>query len=94
MPVPPTFRRNSRAPKSVVLHRANLGPSEVTQLRGLAVCRPPRALCDVAVSNPSGIDALKPVAKEARQRGLITDREISAMKGIVAYKKFVTALFQ
>ena len=94
MTVPPTFRRNSRFPKSVMLHRANLAAGEVTQLRGMAVCRPLRALCDVAASNPSSIDALKPVAKEARQRGLITEREISAMKGIAAHKKFVTALFQ
>ncbi|MCI0538043.1 MAG: hypothetical protein L0Z50_22735 [Verrucomicrobiales bacterium] len=94
MTVPLTFRRNSRAPKSVVLHRANIAPGEITQLRGLAVCRPLRALCDVAISNPSGIDALKPVAEEARRRGLITEREISAMKGVESQKQFVTALFQ
>ena len=94
MTVPLAFRRNSRIPKSVVLHRANIALGEVTQLRGLAVCRPLRALCDVASSNPSGVDELKPVAKEARRRGLITEREISAMKGIAAHKKFVTALFQ
>jgi len=90
--VPLTFRRNSRIPKSVVLHRGSLTAGEVTQLRGLAVCRPLRALCDVAAS--SGVEALKLVAKEARRRGLITEREISAMKGIAVYKKFVTALFQ
>jgi predicted transcriptional regulator of viral defense system len=94
MTVPLTFRRNSRVPKSVVLHRANIVPGEVTQLRGLTVCRPLRALCDVAASNPGGVDELKPVAKEARRRGLITEREISAMKGIAANKTLVTALFQ
>jgi predicted transcriptional regulator of viral defense system len=37
MTVPPTFRRNSSLPKSVVLHRAKFAPGEVTQLRGLTV---------------------------------------------------------
>src|SRR5208283_668393 len=79
MTVPPTFRRNSRLPKSVVLHQAKCASGEVTQLRGLTVCRPMRALCDVASSNPNSIDDLKPAAKEARQRGLITEHEISAI---------------
>jgi predicted transcriptional regulator of viral defense system len=94
MTVPPTFRRNSRLPKSVVLHRAKFASGEVTQLRGLTVCRPLRALCDVAGSNPNSIDDLKPAAKEARQRGLITEREISAIKGVAFCRKLVTDLLQ
>jgi predicted transcriptional regulator of viral defense system len=94
MTVPPTFRRNSRLPKSVVLHRAKFATGEVTQLRGLAVCRPLRALCDVASSNPNSVDDLKPAAKEARQRGLVTEREISAIKGIASCRKLITDLFQ
>ena len=92
--VPPTFRRNSRLPKSVVIHRARFASGEVTQLRGLTVCRPLRALCDVARSNPNSIEDLKPVAKEARQRGWITEREISALQGSELHKKLIVALFQ
>ncbi len=55
MIVPPTFRRNSRLPKSVVLYRDKFSSGEVTQLRGLTVCSPLRALCDVAGSNPNSI---------------------------------------
>jgi predicted transcriptional regulator of viral defense system len=94
MTVPPTFRRNSHLPKGVVLHWAGFAPEEITQLRGLTVCRPLRALCDVASSNPNGIDDLIPAAKEARRRGLITEREISAIKGIASCQKLVTTLFQ
>ncbi len=94
MTVPPTFRRNSILPKSVVLHRAKFAPGEVTQLRGLTVCRPLRALCDVASLNPNSIDDLKPAAKEARQRGLIPEREISAIKGIASCRELVTDLFR
>ncbi len=92
--VPPTFRRNNRLPKSVVLHRAKFASGEVTQLRGLTVCRPLRALCDAASSNPNSIDDLTPAAKEARQRGLITEREISTIKGISSCRNLVTDLLQ
>jgi len=72
MIVPPTFRRNSSPPKAVVLHRARLAPGEFTHLRGLTVCRPLRALCDLANANPDSVGDLWPVAVEARRRGLIT----------------------
>ena len=80
MSVPRTFRRNSPTPKAVVLHRATLAPAEVTRLRGLIVCRPLRALCDLASANPDTVADLRPIAVEARRRGLITGRELSAAK--------------
>ena len=83
MTVPPTFRRNSRPPKAVLLHRAELAPAELTQLRGLTLCRPLRALCDVASADPNAIEDLRQAAAEARRRGLITERETSAMKRLV-----------
>ena len=93
MTVPPTFRRNSRLPKSVVLHRAKFSVGEVTQLRGLEVCRPLRALCDIASSNPNSIVDLKPAAEDARRRGLITEREISTAKENQSFRKLITSLF-
>jgi hypothetical protein len=92
--VPPTFRRNSRPPKTVVLHRAGLVPGQVMQLRGLTVCRPLRAVCDVAASDPNTIDDLRSAAKEARQRGLITEREFSALKQTESTRKLITSLFR
>jgi hypothetical protein len=61
--VPPTFRRNSRLPKAVVLPRARLTPG-VAQQRGLMVCRPMRAILDVAARDPNAIDDLRIVAAE------------------------------
>jgi predicted transcriptional regulator of viral defense system len=90
--VPPTFRRNSRLPKMVTLHRARLEPAELTFLRGLTVCRPLRALCDVASTHPDIVGELRPIAVEARRRGLITERELSAMREQETVRKFVTAL--
>jgi predicted transcriptional regulator of viral defense system len=90
--VPTTFRRNSRPPKTVVLHRAKLTPAEVTHLRGLAVCRPLRALCDVASTQLDAVADLRPVALEARRRGLITEPEVAALKEQETTRKLITAL--
>lgn len=92
MTVPPTFRRNSRPPKAVVLHRAKIVTADLTHLRGLTVCRPLRALCDVASDDPNAIDDLRQAAVEARQRGLITEREISVMKAKESTRNLIAAL--
>jgi len=93
MTVPPGFRRNTRPPKVVVLHQAGLAPDEITHLRGLTVCRPLRALRDVASTYPAGLDDLRPVALEARRRGLITEREIFIMKETESTRKLIATLF-
>ena len=93
MIVPPGFRRNSRPPKTVVLHQAGLAPDEATRLRGLTVCRPLRALWDVASTHPAGLDDLRRVALEARRRGLITEREILTMKETESTRKLVATWF-
>jgi len=90
--VPPAFRRNSRLPKTVVLHRAALMSVEVTTLRGLTVCRPLRALCDLVSQDPDTVDDLQPAAAEARRRGLITGPEIEAMKAQQTTRKLLAAL--
>ena len=90
--VPPSFRRNTRPRQAIVLHRAPVAPAELTQLRGLTVCRPLRALCDVASADPNAIEDLRPAAVEARRRGLITEHEISGMKQKESTRKLVTTL--
>ena len=62
-------------------------------LDGFDVCRALRALCDVASSNPNSIDDLKLAAQEARTRGLITQREISAAKEVASCRELITSLF-
>lgn len=93
MTVPPKFRRNSRLSKAVVLHHAKLAPTELAHLRGLTVCRPLRALFDMASSHPDTFEDLQPIAAEARKRGLIAEREISAMKNNEHTRKLITSLF-
>ena len=92
MIIPPKFRRNTQPSKAVVLHRAGLAPAELTNLRGLKVCRPLRALCDLANANPESVGELRSVAVEARRRGLITEQDVAAMKRHKNSEKVVTAL--
>jgi predicted transcriptional regulator of viral defense system len=93
MIVPPSFRRNSRPPKMVALHRARLASGDSTQLRGITVCRPLRALCDLAEADPNALDDLRGIAKEARRRGLITESQISTAKVSTGRRELVTSLF-
>ncbi len=93
MIVLPKFRRNSRPPKTVMLHRTPLASAEFTHLRGLTVCRPLRALCDMAGSHPDMAGDLQPIAAEARRRGLIAEREVSAMKKNESTRKLIVSLF-
>lgn len=92
MIVPPTFRRNSRLPKAVVLHRAKLAPADVICLRGLTVCRPLRALCDLASTHPDAVGDLQPIAVEARRRGLLTEHDLTEVKELEVARKLVPAL--
>jgi len=77
MSVPKTFRRTADS-KAVVLHRATLAPTEVTQLRGLTVCRPCGA---VRSGSANGCRRRSP---PHRGRGAAArsyhERELSAMK--------------
>jgi predicted transcriptional regulator of viral defense system len=80
MTVPPTFRRTSKTPKILVLHRACLDEKDVVQRHGFAVTRPLRAIADLAVAESVSRDLIQQALREGRQRGLITAREISELR--------------
>ena len=80
MTVPPTFRRTSITPKILVLHRASLDEKDVLQRHGFAVTRPLRAITDLAVAESVSRDIIEQALREGRQRGLITEREISELR--------------
>ena len=80
MTVPPTFRRTSKTPKILVLHRASLDEKDVLQRHGFAVTRPLRAITDLAVAETISRDIIEQALREGRQRGLITQREISELR--------------
>jgi predicted transcriptional regulator of viral defense system len=79
--VPMRFRRRAKPPKILVLHRANLTPVDVEQRRGFSVTRPLRTMTDLAIEDSVSRDIIEQALAEARQRGLITSRDLSEAKG-------------
>lgn len=78
--VPTTFRRRAKAPKILVLHRANLDQKDAEQRQGFVVTRPLRSIADLAVAESVSRDIIEQALTEGRQRGLITVREISELR--------------
>jgi predicted transcriptional regulator of viral defense system len=79
MTVPKEFRRNSRIPEILVLHRANLDPSVVQEVHGVRVTRALRTIMDLLRSGHVDRSQLKLAVDEAICRGLIGRREIDRM---------------
>ncbi len=79
MTVPREFRRNSRIPEILLLHRAHLDPSEVQEMHGVRVTRALRTIMDLLHSGHVDRSQLKRAVNEAIQRGLITTSEIDRM---------------
>lgn len=80
MIVPSTFRRSAKVPKILVLHRASLNEQEVEQRQGFAVTRPLRAIADLAAVETVSRGIVEQALAEGRQRGLITSREVVALR--------------
>ena len=79
MTVPREFRRNSTIPDILVLHRANLDPSEVQEVHGVRVTRALRTIMDLLRSGHVDRSQLKLAVDEAMRHGLIGRREIDRM---------------
>ena len=80
MTVPKTFRRSAAIPKSVVLHMADLPPSDIEQVDGVPVTRALRTLIDVAASGEVPLPDLQLAFAEATGSGKITRAEIAVAK--------------
>jgi predicted transcriptional regulator of viral defense system len=75
--VPSDFRRGSDIPKILVLHKAQLTPSEIIRERGYAVTTPIRAISDLAGFGGVERDILAEALREGQKRGVITLQEIA-----------------
>lgn len=76
MTVPREFRRNSKIPEILILHRANLDKSDIQEMHGVRVTRPLRTVVDLLQSGHVDRSQLKRAVDEAVRRGLIGRREI------------------
>jgi predicted transcriptional regulator of viral defense system len=79
MTVPREFRRNSRIPEILKLHRAQLDPTEVQEVHGVRVTRVLRTIMDLLRSGHVDRSQLKLAVDEAIRRGLIARGEIDRM---------------
>lgn len=91
MTVPRSFRRNAPIPNVLVLHRANLQPTEVEERQGYMVTRPIKTLLDLIRAQTLPEEILRSAFAEAAQKGLITQTEIarhrSALSGVIDWPR-------
>lgn len=78
--VPVAFRRKAKIPKILVLHHANLGSQDIEQRQGFAVTRPLCTIADLAAAESISRDLIEQALAQARQRGLVTVREMSELR--------------
>jgi predicted transcriptional regulator of viral defense system len=79
MTVPREFRRNSKTPEILLLHRAQLDPSEVQEVHGVRVTRVLRTIMDLLRSGHVDRSQLKLAVDEAIRLGLIAREQIDRM---------------
>lgn len=79
MTVPHGFRRNSKIPEVLSLHRANVDKSDIQEMHGVRVTRPLRTVVDLLLSGHVDRSQLKRAVDEAVRRGLIGRREIDRL---------------
>jgi predicted transcriptional regulator of viral defense system len=79
MTVPRHFRRNSRIPEVLVLHRADLSESDIEQMQGVRVTRPLRTVLDLLQTGHVDRNLIRQAIDEAMRRGLITGKQIESL---------------
>jgi predicted transcriptional regulator of viral defense system len=79
MTVPPGFRRHSKIPKILVLHKGILSPSDIEEREGYHVTRPIRTVHDLLRGGATSTDIIRQALGEGFARGLITRKEIEAL---------------
>lgn len=76
MTVPPDFRRNSDIPGILVLHYADVPPSDVQAAQGFQFTRPLRTILDVIEAGTLERNFIRQALRQAIDRGLITRQQI------------------
>src|SRR5258708_37846219 len=79
MTVPKHFRRNSRVPEILVLHRADLSESDIEQMQGVRVTPSLRTVVDLLQTGRVDRNLIRQAIDEAMRRGLITGKQIDSL---------------
>jgi predicted transcriptional regulator of viral defense system len=77
--VPKHFRRNSRIPEILVLHRANLIEGDMQDAHGVKVTRPLRTILDLLETGRVDKAQIGQAIDEALRRGLISKKQIDSL---------------
>ena len=72
MTVPKRFRKNTPIPRALVLHRADLVPTDIETIHGVQVTGPLRTISDLLVEGRVSKDLILQALRESLRRGLIT----------------------
>jgi len=79
MTIPKHFRRNSRIPGILVLHRADLAECDLQEMHGVRVTRPLRTVLDLLQTGHVDRNLIRQAIDEAMRRGLITGKQIDSL---------------
>lgn len=76
MTVPKAFRRNSAIPRVLVIHKADLAPTDSQDIFGVRATTPLRAVVDLVAGGRTDEAILRQAVAEGLACGLITRRQI------------------
>src|SRR5438445_1801917 len=76
MTVPKSFRRNSRIPRQLVLHYADVQDKDTEVIHGVRVTRPMRTILDLFCAGSVPIPTLRNALREGLHRGVIRRNEV------------------
>ncbi|MDD5673202.1 MAG: type IV toxin-antitoxin system AbiEi family antitoxin domain-containing protein [Chitinivibrionales bacterium] len=89
MTVPPGFRRHSKIPKILVLHKGILSPADLEEREGYRVTRPIRTVYDLLRGGSTSTDIIRQALEEGFARGLITRKEIEVLPAEFPAEKYL-----
>jgi len=79
MTVPKHFRRNSRIPGILILHRADLAEGDLQEMQGVRVTRPLRTILDLLHAGQVDPSLIRQAIDEAMRRGLVSRKQIDSL---------------
>ena len=94
MTVPRSFRRNSKIPRVLVLHFADLPQSDIGTAHGVRVTNPMRTILDLLAGGEAPSATLRQAVREGLRRGLIRRSEIAEARQRLADSKQLRTFFQ
>ena len=94
MTVPKGFRRNSKIPRILVLHLADLPQSDIGDANGVRVTKPMRTILDLLEGGEMPLGTLRQALRGGLHRGLIRRSEIAEARKRLAGSKHLRTFFQ